>query len=130
MGLSYERALDSVDPATLLYTCGCLQNLCDDEAWANAFDAEAGVQQRLEVLTLTHGDERVVHYASGALTNLMTRFYHSKGDDAFASLSAEAHAVIKRRGFDAQMEALQQPAARRRMLVSPVQFQSRRRRRQ
>ena len=28
------RSLDSTDAVTLVYACGCLQNLCDNPEWA------------------------------------------------------------------------------------------------
>ena len=64
-------ALESDDPSTLLYACGCLQNLCHDDAWASALLAE-GLDARLAELA-HHQDPKVVHYAAGALKNMSTR---------------------------------------------------------
>ena len=42
-------AVQSDDPVVLVYACGCLQNLCHDDAWAHALVAHE-VEKRLEEL--------------------------------------------------------------------------------
>jgi len=62
--------LYSDDTYTITLACGALQNLCYDREWAEHVVAH-GVQAQLESL-LSHEDQSIVRYASGALTNVAT----------------------------------------------------------
>ena len=104
-------ALESDDPSTLLYACGCLQNLCHDHEWALALANVDGVQARLEALTVMPGHERLAHYAAGALKNMLTRLQEASGGAALAGLSAEAQAAVEQRGLDAILDAMRQRRA-------------------
>ena len=62
-----------------------MQNLCNDDGWANAFHANDAVGILLALLT--HEDHRVKHYAAGAVKNMMSKIGKS-GD--LKEISAEA----------------------------------------
>ena len=82
-------AVQSDDPVVLVYACGCLQNLCHDDAWAHALVAHE-VEKRLQELAV-HPDTRVSNYAAGALKNMLTRV--GKGAE-LQELSPEAMEAI------------------------------------
>lgn len=87
--------LDSDKDHTLLLACGALQNLCFDPQWAKEV-MHNRLQARLEGL-LTHEDELVVRYASGALTNLAAQLRTE-------ALSEEALAAVRQRASQAECE--------------------------
>ena len=94
-------AVQSDDPVVLVYACGCLQNLCHDDAWAHAL-VEHEVEKRLEEL-IEHEDSRVGHYAAGALKNMLTRVGKSA---ELQNLSESAKAAIEKRERDALLAGI------------------------
>lgn len=58
------------DAQALAFAVGALQNLCHDREWSDLL-VHRGVHSTLEAL-LTHPDEMVRHYSSGALKNMTT----------------------------------------------------------
>ena len=94
-------ALRAEDPTVLVYVCGCLQNLCDNGEWAEYLVSEQA-EKRLEQL-LTHDNHRVVHYAAGALKNMMNRVGRSA---ELKSMAPDALKAIEKRERDALLGAL------------------------
>jgi hypothetical protein len=89
--------ISDAEPSVVLVGCAMVQNLSLDAAWAARMVA-TGVGGRLEQL-LSHGDARLVRYASGALKNL-TLASQSVGGPAPQLSMAASHAVRQRERED------------------------------
>ena len=105
--------LQSEDANVLLYACGCIQNLCVDDEWAQAL-VENHVEGRLAEL-LVHENYRVVNYAAGAIKNVMQRVGRS---DELQQLPPDQLAAIEKRDRDMLLHGIRY----RRAIKKLVQF--------
>ncbi len=102
------HVIKSNDPAVLVYACGCLQNLCHDDEWARIL-VQQKVEARLEAL-LAHEDQMVVHYAAGALKNIVNRV---GGEMEAVPLSDAAKSAVEQRDVEAKVNNLRVRRAKR-----------------
>ena len=104
-GAETGRDAEAAAEMTLLFACGCLQNLCHDPLWSELL-VQRGYEPRMRAL-LEHPNAQVVRYAAGALKNLSVTLD--------AQLDGSTAAVVEQRTLDAEVEALRYRRAMRRI---------------